>query len=245
MEVFVRLRISPPVSEYRHHLPSQDTLPLPTWSSSPSTQSFLTHLIPPSREDRSGFQSVLRALCGGPQSPHNSRVQRSRPFPTTDPAGAQNPLPGPAIRGRGGSHPTVYGEMGTASKPTDSNGSVPSLCPHPWLGTPRAVWGEGEAPDVKGIEDTQARIGDGQFCAAEPFFTKVSVSGRSALEETPHLTISPARTLPLPGPACGGSPSSPPRGRGLLPWERSALLRPTFPAPTGVDLEAIHSVWHF
>lgn len=113
---------------------------------------------------------------------------------------AQNSLLGPLIRGRGGGHRTVYGKMGRAFKPTDSNGSVPSFCSCSWLGTPRAVWGEGEAPGVKGIEDIQARIGDGPVLRSRTFLHEVSFSSRSALEETPRLTISPARTLPLPGP---------------------------------------------
>lgn len=109
--------------------------------------------------------------------------------------------------------------MGLAPQPI-----VTVQCPHsvsvPALGPQDRVWG-GEAPGIKGIEDIQARIGDGPRRAAEPFFTKALFAGRPALEDTPHLTISLARTLPLPARSAEARlPSRPEAGgccRGSLP----------------------------
>ena len=72
-------------------------------------------------------------------------------------------------------------------------------------------------------------LGMGQLGAVEPFFSEASFAGRAALEETPGLTVPPARTLPLPaqsaearlparpefGGCCRGS--VPPRSGGLPP----------------------------
>lgn len=49
----------------------------------------------------------------------------------------------------------------------------PHSVPRLWLGTlPGQGGGERQAPGVKGSEDMQARMGMGEFRAAEPFFTE-------------------------------------------------------------------------
>lgn len=79
----------------------------------------------------------------------------------------------------------------------------------------------------------------GEFRAAEPFFSTAWFPGRSALEETPPLTVPRARTLPLPAQSAGARLPLRPQ----LQTAAAGAFRMAPGAPQAWRSEAIDSSW--
>lgn len=120
---------------------------------------------------------------------------------------------------------------------------VPDSGPLPAWGAPRppAVWGRSTVQASRAPRTFRPEKGVGQLRAGEPFFTKASFAGRAALEETPCLTVPPARTLPLPAQSAEARLPARPEFGGCC----CGSVPPRSGGPQAWSCEAIGSVWRF